>query len=67
MPVMNGIEAARQLKRLMPAIPLLMFTTYTNSHLTREALAVGVEAVAAKSDGAESLLRDIRQLFRAVA
>jgi DNA-binding NarL/FixJ family response regulator len=67
MPVMNGIEAARELKRLMAATPLLMFTTYTDSHLIREALAVGVAAVAAKSDGAEALVSDIRQLFRAVA
>jgi DNA-binding NarL/FixJ family response regulator len=65
MPVMNGVEAARELKQLMPATPLLMFTTYTDSHLTREALAVGVDAVAAKSDGAEALVSDIRQLFTA--
>ncbi len=65
MPVMNGVEAARELKQLMPATPLLMFTTYTDSHLTREALAVGVDAVAAKSDGAEALVSDIRQLFSA--
>jgi DNA-binding NarL/FixJ family response regulator len=66
MPVMNGIEAARELKRLMPATPLLMFTTYTDSHLTREALAVGVAAVVAKSDGAGALVTDIQQLFSAV-
>jgi DNA-binding NarL/FixJ family response regulator len=65
MPVMNGIEAARELKQLMPATPLLMFTAYTNSRVTQEALAVGVNAVAAKSDGAEALVGDIRQLFRA--
>jgi len=65
MPVMNGVEAARELKQLMPATPLLMFTTYTDAHLTREALAVGVDAVAAKSDGAEALVSDIRQLFTA--
>ena len=65
MPVMNGVEAARELKQLMPATPLLMFTTYADSHLTREALAVGVDAVAAKSDGAEALVSDIRQLFTA--
>lgn len=65
MPVMNGIEAARELKRVMPDTPLLMVTTYTNSHLTREALAVGVAAVAAKSDGATALVTDIQHLFRA--
>ena len=28
MPEMNGLEAARVLKQLMPEIPLLMFTTH---------------------------------------
>lgn len=26
MPALNGLEAARQLKRLLPSVPLLMFT-----------------------------------------
>ena len=67
MPELNGVEAARELKQLMPATPLMMFTTYTDSHLTREALAVGVTAIAAKSDGAKALVSDIRQLFAAAA
>ncbi len=37
MPVMNGIEAARQLKRLIPGIHLLMFTflRYPDSRRSR--------------------------------
>jgi two-component system, NarL family, response regulator LiaR len=65
MPLMNGVEAARELKQRMPSTPLLMFTTYADSHLIREALAIGVDAVAAKSDGADALISDIRQLFTA--
>jgi two-component system, NarL family, nitrate/nitrite response regulator NarL len=29
MPVMNGLEAARPLKRLLPRVPVLMFTNFT--------------------------------------
>jgi chemotaxis response regulator CheB len=29
MPIMNGLEAARALKRLLPRVPVLMFTNFT--------------------------------------
>ena len=41
MPSLNGIEATRMIKRLLPSIP--MFTTFTDSFLTKEALSAGVE------------------------
>jgi DNA-binding NarL/FixJ family response regulator len=63
MPVLNGIEASRVLKRLMPAIPLLMFTTFTDPYLKKEALAAGVNAVIAKSEGAITLISSIQALF----
>ena len=28
MPVMNGLDAARVIKRLMPSVPLILFTAY---------------------------------------
>jgi len=31
MPVMNGLDAARKLKRLMPAVPLIMYSTFADS------------------------------------
>jgi CheY-like chemotaxis protein len=30
MPVMNGIDAARELKAIMPRIPLIIFSEYSN-------------------------------------
>ena len=33
MPVMNGLDAARELKNRMPSVPLLMFTLYVDTHL----------------------------------
>jgi two-component system chemotaxis response regulator CheY len=29
MPLLNGIDASRMLKRLLPATPIVMFTTFT--------------------------------------
>jgi CheY-like chemotaxis protein len=63
MPVMNGIEASRALKRLMPVTPLVMFTTFADPFLTKEAVAAGVDAVVPKSEGATALIRSIQTLI----
>jgi DNA-binding NarL/FixJ family response regulator len=64
MPEMNGLQAAREL-RLMPAVPLLMFTTYRNPYLSKEALSAGIHAVVDKSEGSTALVSTIQQLIRA--
>lgn len=53
MPVMNGLEAARALKRLRPDTPLLMFTNNDGVLLEAEARSAGIAAVVSKS-GADS-------------
>jgi DNA-binding NarL/FixJ family response regulator len=63
MPGMNGIEASRALKKLVPATPLVMFTTFTDPYLTKDALAAGVDAVVPKSEGATTLVRSIQTLL----
>jgi DNA-binding NarL/FixJ family response regulator len=63
MPVMNGIEASRVLKRVMLATPLLMFTTFATPYLGKEAMDAGVNAVIDKSEGASTLIQRIEQLF----
>ena len=50
MPVMNGLEAARALKKLVPHVPLLMFTNNAGMVLEKEARSAGISAVVAKSD-----------------
>jgi len=65
MPVMNGFQAARELQRLLPKVPILMFTTFSNAQVEREALALGVSAVKAKSEGLHSLYRTIHDLLEA--
>jgi DNA-binding NarL/FixJ family response regulator len=63
MPVLNGIEATRLLKMLMPATPILMFTTFTDTHLKEVALAAGVHAVIDKNEGGTTLIDNIRTLL----
>jgi CheY-like chemotaxis protein len=56
MPVMNGFEAARALKALMPQVPLLMFTNTVGTIMEQEARSAGIAAVISKSDSAYQLL-----------
>jgi DNA-binding NarL/FixJ family response regulator len=50
MPVMNGFEAARELKHIRPQIPLVMFTTFKTPVLEKEAASAGFAAVLSKSE-----------------
>ena len=63
MPRLNGIDASRTLKQLIPATPIVMFTTFTNPCIKEVALAAGVQAVIDKSEGATTLIRSIQQLL----
>lgn len=50
MPVMNGLEAAREISRLDPKVHMVMFTMHTTEQLHREAKAAGIREVISKSD-----------------
>jgi DNA-binding NarL/FixJ family response regulator len=63
MPVMNGFQAAHELHKLMPEVPLLMFTTFGSSHLEREAKASGIAAVRSKSEALHALVSSIHDLL----
>jgi DNA-binding NarL/FixJ family response regulator len=50
MPVMNGLEAARQITQLAPKTAVVMFTVYSSPQLLKEARANGVKDVVSKCD-----------------
>jgi len=50
MPVMNGLEAAPQLARLLPSVPIVMFTSFDDTSVLRPAAAAGICAVVNKSE-----------------
>jgi two-component system, NarL family, response regulator LiaR len=64
-PLLNGIDASRMLKRLMPATPIIMFTTFTDPYIASAAFAAGVHAVVNKSEGATTLIGSIHRLLEA--
>ena len=63
MPGMDGLAAARELSKLVPQVPILMFTMHLSRQLIDEAKRAGVLGAVAKSDarhiieGAETVLR----------
>jgi DNA-binding NarL/FixJ family response regulator len=63
MPVMNGLQATRILRSLMPAVPILMYTSFTNVNLAEEALAAGVTKVASKTSPPEVLVQELQSLL----
>src|ERR1051326_6445418 len=66
MPVMNGLEAARKLKLLLPNVPLLMFTNNVGGIVENEARSAGISAVISKSEsgGPKQLLASVKQLLK---
>jgi DNA-binding NarL/FixJ family response regulator len=60
---MDGLEAARELKRLFPRVPLMMLTCYHSSAAEKQALASGVTAVFSKPDGMQNLIWQARAVL----
>jgi DNA-binding NarL/FixJ family response regulator len=63
MPVMNGLDAAQELKQLMPSVPLIMFTSYASPSLEAQTLMAGISALVSKSQHAAILVSTARSLL----
>jgi DNA-binding NarL/FixJ family response regulator len=50
MPGMNGIEAARRMSQIAPAIPIVLFTQHASPDLERHAREVGIRTVVSKTE-----------------
>ena len=67
MPVMNGIEAACELKRLMPMTPIIVFSEFSDVLSEREARMTGIAARVSKTESLSVLLEKARAVFNQVA
>ena len=63
MPVMNGLDAARILRRLMPAVPLIMYSAFGDKLIERQARLIGIRALVSKSQDAAVLISKARSLL----
>ena len=63
MPELNGLEAARQIKRLVPQSEILIFTGYDDTtEMIREVFEAGVKSVILKGQASSQLVEAIRSL-----
>ena len=62
MPVMNGVEAARWLKKIMPEVPLIMYSATNDRIAERTAKSVGISEMISKSQRVSVLIQAARGL-----
>jgi DNA-binding NarL/FixJ family response regulator len=51
MPVMNGLEAAKEICKIAPDFPMIMFTMHQGREIVEAAMKAGLKHVFYKSDG----------------
>ncbi len=67
MPVLNGLDAVRLLKDLMPRVPVIIYTALGGQFVEMEARAAGAAATVSKSESVAVLIRTIRSLLDEIA
>ena len=64
MPLLNGLEAGRQIKQVLPATKLVYLTMNEDSDLAAEAFRAGASAYLLKRSATSELLTAIREVTR---
>lgn len=64
MPSLNGLDAARQIKGLLPGVKLLFLTIHAEQPYLQAAFEIGVSGYALKSAGRNELLRAVENVLR---
>ncbi len=62
MPELNGAEAASVLKKMMPKVPIIVFTMYSENIGKSLTSAIGVDMVLSKPDGMMALMEAVQSL-----
>jgi len=64
MPLLNGIDAARQIRKALPETKILFLTMHANPAYLREALAAGASGYLLKTSAAEELAAAVQKIAR---
>jgi len=67
MPLMNGLEETCALKKVMPDVPVIIYSAHMDSFFEKEALAAGASAAVAKTDVVAALIPTARALVKLAA
>ena len=64
MPLLNGLEAAREILHASPRTQPILLTMYTEDHYVLEALRARIKGYVLKTQAAEALVQAIREVSR---
>jgi len=64
MPLLNGVDAARELRRVSPKTKIVLLTMHTELHYILEGLRSGAKGFVMKTHAAEDLVRAVREAAR---
>ena len=63
MPVMNGLQAAREIAKIAPEVPVLLCTAHLSIDLLGEAQKIGIQGAVSKSMAGD-IVKGIKALLR---
>jgi DNA-binding NarL/FixJ family response regulator len=63
MPVMDGLEASKQILQIFPEMAILMFSMHRMDTLTKAAKDIGVRGFVIKGQSAENLLKAVDKVM----
>ena len=64
MPVLDGLEASRQILRTFPKLPILMLSTHRLDTLANAARVIGLRGYITKNESGSSLLKAVDKAMR---
>src|SRR5690348_4930194 len=64
MPTLNGLDAARRIRKVCPRTKIVLLTMYTESHYVLEALQSGVNGYVVKSQAVDDLIQAIHEALK---
>jgi DNA-binding NarL/FixJ family response regulator len=67
MPLLNGLDAARQLKKSMPRLKIIFLTMNPDSDVASEALRIGAAGYLLKNSRGDELLKAVRDVIRGMS
>jgi DNA-binding NarL/FixJ family response regulator len=63
MPMLNGIGAAREILKVLPSVPIVLYTLHRNPQLERDAIEAGIRKVISKGEGSDALIASLQELL----
>jgi two-component system response regulator NreC len=63
MPVLNGFDAAREILKILPEVPILMLSMHQHQQFVDEAKKAGVQGYVTKAQVSETLLQAVDVLL----